>query len=597
MKPHITSHFSRYSQSLLFPARQVFMAGPTGSPAPAPSGAPSGAPERADVQVFRKELMKLKNDLDVKGAGGSLLKFAEDHGDNMGDWQTNPQNALKFFEDYRTSLSSVPPGSQAAKDAEMRANHLADIDNLIAVLRDPPASPTNPTGTGDAQKFEVAREIVLAIAESVNQRKAEISKAKDALGNLNENAVNGKVKNVVENIYHTYERMSMPEKAGAIGAVFLFFKMALKDDKGNMLFGPLVKWGAGLLGVNLLVQGATGKSGMDWVAEKTGLERFLPVAADQLPDFMKALALKTSKDKGVSISMPSELVAMGKLGSFKMSEIMAAYDPTRESIDPEIFGLRPAKDNDPASGEISAKHLFMLVDTMVRKHKTQGTGRSARGDKDAFMREYCSTGRHDFTFMETIADLFQAETMRLVADSMSPEEWEKYEKVIKNDTHDMWESSTNVIDCRPEVRRYGVKFYGLTFLTKQNKSSDGNKYVYQIGDDMSVTVGTKDSINSRRESANLLKTYAAKYLADQISQFAGGTALDASGPTLNWVAGNVWELQGVAKNAPSGTAPATVDLKLVEYGEGGKFKVVNPDNGKEANLDSTFATVGKAILD
>lgn len=590
MKLHFTSHFYRHSQSLLFPARQVFMAGP--------APAPSGAPERADVQVFRKELTKLKNDLNVKGSGGSLLKFAEDHGDDTSEWQANPQKALKFFEDYRATLTAAPVGTAiAAKDIELKTNHLTNIDNLIAVLRDPPPTPTAPAGTGDAQKFEVAREIVLSIAESINERKSEISKAKDALGNLNENTVNGKVTNVVENIYHTYERMSTPEKIAVVGAIFLFFKMALKDDKGNMLFGPLVKGTTMLLGANIATQAVFGKSGVDWIAEKTGLERFLPVTADQLPEFMRALALKTSRDRGVSIDMPSELVAMGKLGSKKMSEIMAAYNPTQESIDPVIFGLRPAKEGDPASGEITPKHLFMIIDTMVRKHKTQGVGRSARGDKDAFKLEYCDVGRHDFTFVETVADLFQAESMRLVADSMSPEEWEKYEKVIKNDTKNMWDPIGAMPVPKPEVRRYGVKFFGLTFLTKQNKSSDGNRYTYQIGDDMSVTVGVKDSINSRLQSADLLRTYAEKYLKEQISQFAGGTALDASGPTLTLVSGNTWELQGVAKNAPPGVRPGMVTLKLVEYGEGGNFKIVRTDNGKETNLDSTFATVGKAILD
>lgn len=590
MKLHSASHLYRHSQNLFFPARQVFMAVPSGSPAPAPSG----APERADVQDFRKELTKLKNDLNVKGSGGSLLKFAEDHGDDMSDWQKNPQNALKFFEDYRATLTAAPAGTGAAKDEELRINHLANIDNLIAVLRDPPASPTLPAGTGDAQKFEVAREIVLSIAESINERKIEISKARDALGNLNENTVNGKVKNVVENIYHTYERMSTPEKIAAVGAIFLFFKMALKDDKGNMLFGPIVKWGAGLLGVNILTQAVTGKSGVDWIAEKTGLERFLPVTADQLPEFMRALALKTSRDRGVSIDMPSELVAMGKLGSRRMSEIMAVYDPTRESIDPVIFGLRPAKEGDPASGEITPKHLFMIIDTMVRKHKTQGVGRSARGDKAAFMLEYCARNRHDFTFVETVSDLFQAESMRLVADSMSPEEWEKYEKVIKNDTKDIWDPMNVMPVPKPEVRRYGVKFFGLTFLTKQNKSPDGNRYTYQIGDDMSVTVGVKDSINSRKQSADLLRTYAEKYVREQITKFAGGTALDASGVAFTFLGDNSWELQGVALNSPGG---GTTNLKLVEYGEGGNFKVVRTDNGKETNLDATFATVGKAILD
>lgn len=588
MKLYSLSHSYRLSPDLLFSAKRAWAApGPASAPAPGP-----GPVERQDVKDFRKELTKLKNELDVKGAGGSLLKFAEDHGDDTSEWQANPQKSLKFFEDYRASINSAMAGTSSAKDLELKGSHLADIDNLIAVLRDPPPSPATPTGTGDPQKFEVAREIVLSIAETINQRKIEISQAKQSLENLNENALSGKAKNVVENIYNTYERMSTPEKLAAVGAVFLFFKMALKDSKGNTFFGPLIKGAAALFGVNILTQAVTGKSAIDHVSEKFGLDRFLPGAADQLPDFMKALALKTSRESGVSIDMPSEFVAMGKLGSYKMSEIMAGYNPTQPTMDPTPFLLKPAKEGDPASGDISPKHLFMIVDTMVRKHKTQGAGRSALGDKDAFMLEYCGTGRHDFTFMEAVSDLFQAESMKFMADSMSPEEWAKYEKVIKNDTKDMWESPANVMPyCKPEVRRYGVKFYGLTFLTKQYKSHDGNKYVYQIGDDMSVTAGVKDSIRSRQESAGLIMTYAKKYIADQIGTYAGGTALDASGTRLNWIANSVWELQNVA----SATGPVT--LRLTEYGKGGEFKVTNTNNNKEANLDSTFAGAGKAILD
>ncbi len=613
MKSYILSHLYRCSPDLLSPARLVWAAtGPSSapgtgrpatgpSPAPAvaptgPAGAPSSAPtivENSDTIKFRKELTKLKNDLDSKGVGGSLMKFAEEHGDNMGDWQANPQSAIKFFEDYESSIIATPT-TGASSDVDLAKSHKINIHNLIETLKNP---------TADAQKFNVAKEIILSIAESINRRKSEVAKAQDALGNLNENALNNKAKNVVENIYHTYERMSTVEKIAAVGAIAFFLKMAFSNDKGNTIFGPAIKWIAGGFAANIITQAVTGKSAIDHAAEFTGLGRFLPVSSDQLPDFMKALALKASADKGVKIDMPSELVAIGKLGSKKMSEFMApgVYDPTGDSIDPVIFGLRPAKEGEPASGEITPKHLFMIVDTMVRKHKTQGAGRSALGDKKAFMMEYCDVGRHDFTFMETVSDLFQAESMKLVADSMSPEEWETYRKVVENDTRDMWSPANVMPDCKPLVRRYGTKMYGLTYLTTQYKSPDGNQYVYQIRDSGRISSKVTDSIDFRKQSADLLKEKAGTYLFEKIIANGTGTGLMARSPTsshLRYVPSTTageghWELDNVSPNAGG----AAITVRFDEYGDGGDFKVTNKTNNKSAKLDSTFAAAGKAILD
>ncbi len=562
--------------------------GPGGAPTATPSTLPT--PESVAVASFRLELTKLKNDLDIKGTGTSLMKFAENRGTDFSDWKNKPAEAITFFEEYERQLLSTPV-SGPKSDVDLAAKHQTSIRGLIDALR-------TPTGTGEeAQRFAVALETAINIAENINRRKETIKDAKTALGDLNENALNGKVKHTVENIYHTYERMSMPEKAATIGVIFMFFKMALKDDKGNTLFGPLLKWGTGILGVNLLAQAATGKSGVDWAAEKLGLERFLPTSADQLPDFMKALAQKTSIDKGVPITMPSELVAMGKLGPAKMSELLQNYDPAGESIDPEIFGLKPAKDGDTASGEITPKHLWMLVDTMVRKNKTiTDAGGTVRGDKQAFFLEYCTSGRHDFTFMEAISDLFQAESMKILSDSMSTEEWEKYKKVIEQDNDALWKGASNVMLNRgigPIVRRYGVQIYGLTYLTTQRKSSDGNAYTYQFGDDMRVNVKVGDSVNSRKQSANHLMKLTKKYMEDQINKFGAGTGLVANPASLIWT-GSKWEINARIIDSAGGTSDEYIDL--TEYGnDGGHFMLSR--GSVSVPLDANFSKTGLKILD
>lgn len=609
MKSYFLKHFFRCEPDLLSPMRRVWMAGPGGpgggggalpgapTSGPAPAAVPSA---RTALEDFTLELTRLKNDLDEKGMGTSLMKFAEEHGDDTSDWQKNPASAVKFFKDYRAQLIA----STAEADMELRKKHIqptafqGSLDKLITALQTPDdpsgrMDPSDPTKKLANPEFLVAKEIILQIAEYINARKSAISEAKKALGDLNENAVTGKIENFVENAYHTYERMSMPEKAATIGAIFMFFKMAPSDKDGNMVFGPLVKIGVGATLANLVTQVATGKSGVDHIAEKFGLERFLPTASDQLPEFMKALALKTSRDKGVDITMPSELVAMGKLGEQKMSSLMAVYDPTGDSIDPAIFGLRPAKDNDTASGDITPKHLYMIVDTLVKKNKTTGTGTGARGDKQAFMLEYCSASRHDFTFAEAISDLFQAESMQVIHDSMTQDEWNKYKKVVESDTYDMWQKDNVGMDCRPEVRRYGVKFYGLTYLTKQRKSSDGNRYTYQIGDDKRVTVGVKDSIMTRKESANLLKEKTKAHIWDTIKLHCGSSSspLVANSNNLQWT-GNTWELRDVP------TASSKQTLILEEHGNGGDFRISWKDNpSKSAKLDKDFAGTGAAALD
>lgn len=456
----------------------------------------TSAPQEYSAAQTKSGLEKLKAELSTPEKVGDLMKkFEKDQVDTSG-WTEKPELAVDAIQKY------FPEGEEKKI--------------LISALNSPAGS----------QSFELGKKTILAIADGLATRQKEISKAKTALSELNENSLNKNAKEGIRSVFNSVSRASTPEMIMFGVAALLVGNHIFKTDEKNTILKPLAIGVLGFFGLNSLAQHFTGKALTDRIHD-AGV-KFMPAAINQLPDQMQALA------ESAKITQPPELVALGKLGKQKMSIIHSYYNPNKKFIEPYALGF--------SENEISGEQLFKIVDTLVKKHDERKStdGKSRVGHTGDFERDFVQ--KHDYTFLEASYLLYEREVTDVLAFNLSPEKRAEYNKKMENDNRIMFEGT----DAHPALRDNVMSFYGIKFHTAlAHSSKDRNpQYTYMIGDRTPITVRLDDSKEAHRDKAAELRACAKDFIQDYIKQKAPTSP--ALQGTLDYVPSqNVWRFSHV----------------------------------------------------
>jgi hypothetical protein len=597
--------FHRHSTfNLEFPKRVCFEQGRSAEKTD-PQDAAAAAEKQKELQEKQLALTKLVNELEIATNAAKLLDLAEEKDVDTGSWKSDPRSALDFLKDYGKANPKI--NDKLNKVGEMLSKPLLD----------------SATGKQD-EESKMAEEFVLALGRNIEMRRAELKKVHGELRDVresSENALNQKVFNFAENAYDTYGRMSVPEKLGTVGALLLFIKMAFSkentDKEANSVIRPLLFGFAALLGGNAVMQDFTGKSLTDWAGEKLGLERFMPMAKDQLPVAMQSLAVATKTD------MPSELHAMAKLAYVKMSDI--PYNPSKDSIDPTIFGLKEKKtDGLGEPGEISGKQLFTVIDAIMKKPAVE-VMENGKKKKYGTGKEFVEA-HPDYDFATVVYWLYEKEAIAAVSASMPDADRVKYVKEVRDDMETTFQNLPAANNARVKVhpRSGNVSFFGVTFLTERKKDKDesNHQYVFHLGDDERVSMRLKDGEMAKAATLDLLRESAKRYLEEKHVvflrtffpnnfgtaklEFYDQTAAGGSSMGGTRIADRSWHLTGVklesAKRGKNdlfrGDGATTVTFRLYEsdLGHDTSSMMLEREGGKKIVSSTKYSDFNRDIL-
>lgn len=475
---------------------------PNTPPVPTPETSLTTAPEYTADET-RAGLEKLRAELAAPERAGDLMKKFEAHKVDTTDWKKDPKLAIPAIEKHL-------PESQ-------------EKDILLAALKSDDKDPV----------FDIGRQAVISLSESIGNRRKEIEKAKVALSDLNENALNKWAKDGVVNLYRGIKRGDVTDIliAGTALAV-LASHIFTKDDK-NRLLRPLAFATLGFFGLNSLVLHFSKKSATDRL-DAAGAP-YLPSARKELPEQMQALA------KFADIEQSSELVALGRLGNLPMSQVYSYYDPSKKIIEPHKLGFSP--------DEITGEALYRIVDTMVKKHDERSDGRQRVGTSGDFEKDFVK--KHDYTFLEVNYLLYEKDINRALTESFTPEERKALNERMELDTKRMFENVPGIVPKLEHgmISFYGIKFHGdvpkgqepsiwdkeptsrLGKMAHSAKSSvmgdTPREYIFKLGNDRSITLKTGEGPEKRRDQARILEQYAREYVLETIKeQFPTSPALD-----------------------------------------------------------------------
>lgn len=570
MKLQLTPfHFFRESSDFLFAQRAVYQSAPENAPAVRPAPTTTAAPETDEMRTAREKLTELKSTLDAPATAATLMKYIEEHAIDTSDWAGNPQAALTFFRDFQASADGNKLSTQAVV-----GRSVADPINILINFLTDPGTQGDPIAQ---EKFKLGKEVAISIAENIGRRKAELGKAKDELDKMQTNGLNRKAGDFIGDVWERVGRMSTPEKIAAFVGSVMLTKMMFADPPidpatnkpHKTLFGFLKTAVPVIFGVNLGSEIITGKSGFDWIDEKTGVfSKYSPNAKRQMPEFMRALS------EHAAISQPSELKVMGKLADVKMSTIMGTYDASvkREDgkIDHRLFGF--------GDTEITDEDLYLIVDTLVKKHEMKPEPNKPgilKRNVDSFKNTFAGgNGSRDYTFMEAAYYLFEADAVSMLMNTLDPKQ--KAEKVarLRKDTDELFKQ---VVAYKPHVQEWGdINFYGVDFLVKETEDRNGNpRFSYWLNDSTPVSIGSEDSNDMKEKSVNSLQAIAKEHIVRKISKEGAGTTLVQKDPQqfLKYDSG-AWMLPGVSLNNGGNT-----DI-IISEGRYGILTLTRKDGGK-----------------
>lgn len=563
-------HFFRESSDFLFTQRAVYQSTPENAPAVRPAPTTTAAPETEEMKTAREKLTALKSTLDAPATAATLMKYVEEHAIDTSDWAGNPQAALTFFKEFQASAD----GNKLATQAVV-GRSLADPINILIEFLTDPGTQGDPIAQ---EKFKLGKEVAISIAENISRRKVELGKAKSELDKMQTNGLDRKAGDFIGDVWDRVGRMSTPEKIAAfIGSVMLT-KMMFADPPidpatgkpHKTLFGFLKTAVPVIFGANLGAEIITGKSGFDWIDEKTGIfNKYLPSAKRQMPAFARALSEKAA------ISQSSELKVMGKLADVKMSSLMSTYDPNVDpehgAIDHRIFGF--------GDTEITDHDLYLIVDTLVKKHEVKPDPNNPSLEirtRGSFKSTFATieNGGRDYTFMEAAYYLFEADAASMLMNTLDPKQKAEMVVRLRKDTDELFKQ---VVGHKPHVQEWGdINFYGVDFLLKEKEDRNGNpRFSYWLNDSTPVSIGSEDSNDMKEKSVNSLKEIAKEHIVRIISKEGAGTTLVEKAPRqfLKYDS-DTWMLPGVRLNNGGNT-----DI-IISEGRYGILTLTRKDGGK-----------------
>lgn len=518
---------------------------PNNPPLTPPESAPVAPQENFTLDETKQGLADLKKELSTAEGAGDIMKRFENNHVDASEWAQNPKSAIPMLEKI------LPEG---------KSRH------LIFALQQPENS----------AEFEAGRKTLLTIAESTGNRRKTIEEAKVALNNLSEYSLLKKIEDGAVNLYKGAMRGDITSIiVVATGLSALLWHVWRKDDN-NTVLRPLFLGALGLVTADAVKLAATGKGFVDNINNmRDGGMPFVPSAQKELPEEMQRLGKKAGVEDA------SEFVALGRLGKYPMSHLYDAYDPSKKTIEPSMFGF--------SKREISGERLYKIVDTMVKRHDNRKINGVQTGKPGDFKRDFVD--KHDYSFLETSYLLYEKEVNNSINLALNPEKRKEYYAKVQSDTETMFKNTP----AQPEFKDDMPVFYGVKFHVATQEGADPTRptsYTYELGDGPSLTVGVNDSHADRMKQAQQLKDMAKNFLMARLEEEdptseALSHNLEYNAFEKSWVFKNVMidgELQDVFVEDNTDGLFAVVKGKTIELG---KFLKEQAGAAKDFTVEKT----------